>query len=587
MGCFCMSDDLKIIKKKYGEKMMHFIRENFSTLLDTPGLVSSVMLDTFYPTHSLYYDLVSDSERNKFIEFIYSTLNKEEKPLVDTGKSPKELMNERGYILKECTSELKIQMYKKYYQKGEELCTFYGGRLNKARVFFAVKKNVNEIIRENFKNPEREDEYGTSVISIQFSKNGSNTLSIKNRYNHTVANPDATFSNDLDNIIPGLTKSFEDFYGIKQIYSQNNFHLDGYVRANDGKFYKYKTEINNVYFCADNIIIDNFEPIFYDKSRYLVLDYFIIDFKKKAIFSSFVKREELPSKLGKIDYLERNKNTVLMSSNNKSVEFTFNENKEITRVKCENLDNLSSNFLCEIYNLDYLELKGTTKIKDYFLHLVHIKSLNMPDLVYASDMCLTSTSAAHINMPKLKYAKDNFLEKIRAKKISFPSLVKVKNNFLFNSLSLEEIYLPKLKIAGENLLVNTGLTKVKLPELVITKEKLLYHNNFLKRVYLPKLVKTESEFLTESLALEILIAPNLREIVGKFRPCSENIKEVYIPNLRSSYYEFNMSVNEETKVNLESLILAREVKNTYIRDYVSNNIKLELISRGYSRKLKR
>ena len=158
---------------------------------------------------------------------------------------------------------------------------------------------------------------------------------------------------------------------------------------------------------------------------------------------------------------------------------------------------------------------------------------------------------------------------------------------MFNSLSLEEIYLPKLKIAGGDLLVNTGLTKVKLPELVITKEKLLYHNNFLKRVYLPKLVKTESEFLTESLALEILIVPNLREIDGKFSPCSENLKEVYIPNLRSSYYEFNMSVNEETKVNLESLILAREVKNTYIRDYVSNNIKLELISRGYSRKLKR
>ena len=104
---------------------------------------------------------------------------------------------------------------------------------------------------------------------------------------------------------------------------------------------------------------------------------------------------------------------------------------------------------------------------------------------------------------------------------------------------------------------------------------------------MPKLVKTESEFLTETPSLEILIVPNLREIDGKFRPCSENLKEVYMPSLRSSYYEFNMSVNEKTKVNLESLILAREVRNTYIRNYVSNNIELELISRGYSRKLKR
>lgn len=73
------------------------------------------------------------------------------------------------------------------------MCTFQGDRLNRCRVFFAVKKDVDSIKREDFKNPEREDLYGTSVISIQFTKDGSNTLSIKNRYNHRVINPDATF----------------------------------------------------------------------------------------------------------------------------------------------------------------------------------------------------------------------------------------------------------------------------------------------------------------------------------------------------------------------------------------------------------
>ena len=143
--------------------------------------------------------------------------------------------------------------------KGEELCTFNGGRLNSCYVFFAVKKNVNEIKRENFKNPFRQDEYGTSVISIQFSKDDTYTLSIKNRYNHTVNNPDATFSNDLDNIIPGLTKSFENYYGHQINSSKQVFELDGYVRANDGKFYKYNYEVDNIYYCPDNIIIDNFE----------------------------------------------------------------------------------------------------------------------------------------------------------------------------------------------------------------------------------------------------------------------------------------------------------------------------------------
>ena len=52
--------------------------------------------------------------------------------------------------------------------------------------------------------------------------------------------------------------------------------------------------------------------------------------------------------------------------------------------------------------------------------------------------------------------------------------------------------------------------------------------------------------------------------------------------------EIKQEVKENAKEIKENLNdKAREVKNTYIRDYVSNNIKLELISRGYSRKLKR
>ena len=46
------------------------------------------------------------------------------------------------------------------------------------------------------------------MISIQIDK-VNNYVSIKNRYNHTVENPDCTFNNNLDNIIPGLIKSFE------------------------------------------------------------------------------------------------------------------------------------------------------------------------------------------------------------------------------------------------------------------------------------------------------------------------------------------------------------------------------------------
>ena len=54
----------------------------------------------------------------------------------------------------------------------------------KIRNDFVSLSDVDNIKREDFKHPERQDEYGTSVISIQFSKEHGNSLAIINRYNH-------------------------------------------------------------------------------------------------------------------------------------------------------------------------------------------------------------------------------------------------------------------------------------------------------------------------------------------------------------------------------------------------------------------
>ena len=205
-------DDLKLIKRHYGEKMMHLCRELFPTLLETPGLLFELISNKFAYTKYLYDDLVEFDNISDFKSVIYSQLVTE-KDKKEVTESPQELMDKAGYILYECHSEKDIQKFKKYYAKGEELCTFRGGRLKSCHVFFAVKKNVDEIKREDFDEPKRQDEYGTSVISIQFSKGKYNTLSIKNRYNHTVDFPDSTFSNNLENIHEGLTAAFENKYG--------------------------------------------------------------------------------------------------------------------------------------------------------------------------------------------------------------------------------------------------------------------------------------------------------------------------------------------------------------------------------------
>ena len=82
------------------------------------------------------------------------------------------MFDEAGYILyPECQTEEDIQRFKSFYAPNKVLCTFRGGRLKTCRVWFAVKKDVNNIKRKNFLFPRRDDEYGTSVISIQISRN--------------------------------------------------------------------------------------------------------------------------------------------------------------------------------------------------------------------------------------------------------------------------------------------------------------------------------------------------------------------------------------------------------------------------------
>ena len=72
-----MNYDLKIIKKLYGEKMMHLCRELFSTLLEKEGLLSNLLLNNFEPTHFLYDDIKKNILQ--FKNYILDLINLENK----------------------------------------------------------------------------------------------------------------------------------------------------------------------------------------------------------------------------------------------------------------------------------------------------------------------------------------------------------------------------------------------------------------------------------------------------------------------------------------------------------------------------
>ena len=523
-----MIDDLKVIRKKYGEKMYHFCRESFPTLLEEPGKLSKLLSDNFHESHSLFDDIVANGKESEFKNYIYSLVDVENNNELVQIKTPEELMSEAGYILVECYNEEDIQKFRKYYAPGEELCTFYGGRLNRCRVFFAVKKNVSDIKREDFKNPTRQDEYGTSVISIQFTKDGTNTLSIKNRYNHTVNNPDATFSNNLDNIIPGLTESFERHKGIVQKHKSKSFEIEGYVRANDGKYYKYNYEINNVYYCPDNIIIDHFNVKKYDKSRYLIIDYFIIDLSKdnksislydRYLSDSFCDVIKDINKI-EIDNIDSGKKITILGDNNKSLVIITNKDGKIISLKMNEIYVIGDWFLSGNTTLQELYTPNLTKVGDRFLESnTSLQKLYVPNLTKVGNYFLSDNRfLQELYLPNLTKVGDWFLESNTSlQKFTAPNLTKVGNYFLSNNTSLQKLYTPNLTEVGNYFLSdNRFLQELYLPNLTEVGVWFLSLNTTLQELYVPKLIKVGVDFLRCNTSLQELYVPNLTEVGSYF-----------------------------------------------------------------------
>ena len=532
-----MNKDLKIIKKKYGENMMHLCRELFPTILEKEGILSQVILDSFEASHELYNDLISNNLVVAFENYIYERLDYKTDKIVKITKTPKELLSEAGYDLYECHTEDEIQAFKKYYSPGEELCTFRGGRLENCYVFFAVKKNIEEIKRANFHNPDRQDLYGTSVLSIQFTRDDAHHLSIKNRYNHTVVNPDATFSNNLDNIIPGLTDSFEKCYGMAQKCNSNNFEIPNYVCVGE-KYYKYNYEIDNVYYCPNNIIIDNYEVKKLDKRRYILLDYYILDLQNKEI-KSYQPIDSFPSTIGKITKIEVEKDQeekrIKIETVNGNVFISLDKNNNIIYYQNDTVKKISDNFMRYNVTLSNLKLPQAQIIENSFLyHNKALKVIELPECREIGNYFLkNNTSIKNVYLPKAQVIEDYFLHYNEALEvIELPECREIGSQFLENNKNIENVYLPQVQtIENSFLAYNKTLKVIELPECREIGMGFLENNTNIKNVYLPQAQVIEDYFLRYNEAIEVIKLPECRVIGRYFLEFNKNIKSIYLPQV--------------------------------------------------------
>ncbi len=222
------------LKKQNGEKFAQAIRGFHNGILEIPDL--DVIL-----RHA-------GREAEPLLPYLMSLLasNDDDAPASAPG-DPFALLDRAGYEAFHADTLEKQNSIARYFKQGELLCTFNdSARYQDYYIVHAVKKNVDRIRREDFNGKEkRQDEYGTSVISIQMLKEGG-YISIKNRYNHTVSGSDNTFGSNPDNIIEGLSAALKAHFNVEFSVTESPLP-EGFVLTGN-RIFKYHREYNNIYY---------------------------------------------------------------------------------------------------------------------------------------------------------------------------------------------------------------------------------------------------------------------------------------------------------------------------------------------------
>lgn len=519
-------EELKKIKKAYGEDFMKLCRSLFPTILEKEGLLYEILSSSFSRnSRTLYEDIMEAEAEDEFKSYIYSKIDVENDKKIIEEKTPYELLSDAGYDLFECTTEGEIQEFKKYYAPGEALCTFRGGRLNRCVVFFAIRKDVEQIKREDFKQPKRDDEYGTSVMGIQFERNGICTVSIKNRYNHTVNNPDATYGNDLERISPGLTQSFARLLEQRGLYLNNAnasaFEIPNYIRISDGKYYKYNMEINGIYYCPGNIIIKDGQAHKLEPEKQILIDYHVLDIEKQTIklydpslCDSF---EDGLTNLRKIE-IRKNKEkgngirtiTIQREDQEQPIIIEINKDNQIIGYENQGITEIGDNFLAGNSALAQLNIPNVIQVGDCFLENNNsLVQLDLTNVTQVGNWFLGENGTlTQLYAPKLTRVGRRFLEENEALiRLDMPSLMLVGDGFLQSNRALTQLDAPKLIKVGESfLMANNVLTQLNVPSLIQAGDWFLEENETLTQLDAPNLIQVGISFLDKNgqLAQEVL-----------------------------------------------------------------------------------
>ncbi len=600
------SDELKKIKRIYGEKFSRLCRELFPQILDQEGALLKILQEKFSRNcNTLCESIEENGLKEDFKDLIYTAFDDDrEEDKKEDSRTPYEILDEAGYELHECLTEEDIQEYRKYYKENEVLCTIYnGGRLNSRVCFWATKKDVDQIEREDFEHPKKDDEYSTSVLAIQFDKQPKSRVEIISRYNHTVPNPNCTLNNNLNNIAEGLQESFARLLE-ERGYSLNaketmKFEIPGYTLTSDGKYYKYNLEIDGKYYCPGNIVIeDGIAKEIGNPEEVILCDYFKIDLKNKKVDSlidnlivdSFVgdltdiekievKKDKEKGKRLVIIYKKKEDDrtddpepiVIELDYDNQIVGYTNKElqnvgdnflshNRALTELNLPQVQSIGGNFLHCNEILAKLSLPQVQSIEDNFLYCNKaLTELQLPQVQSIGDNFLYCNKAlTELNLPQVQSIGDNFLYYNEAlTEVSLPQVQSIEDNFLAENNVLTELNLPQVQsIGGRFLFYDEVLTELNLPQVQSIGRDFLCWDEVLAKLSLPQVQSIEDSFLHGNRALTELNLPQVQSIGGNFLCCNEILAKLSLPQVKSiedNFLTYNEALTEVSLPQVQSI----------------------------------
>ncbi|MCM1223262.1 MAG: leucine-rich repeat domain-containing protein [Lachnospiraceae bacterium] len=526
-----------IIKKQNGEGFARVLRDK--NLLDIPDIVQQVK----YAGHS-----AADAEQ--LFPYLWS-LKEFTEENAPTDADPFELLNQAGYHAFEVHNLDEQNSIKRFFRDHEQLCTFTNtDRYQKNYMIHAVR---HEVWRDPYAispspTPGRQDEYGTSVISIQIAKSGG-FISIKNRYNHTVQNPDNTFHSNPDEIIPGLSAALKGYFHVN--WNSTAYIPDGFTLLN-GNILKVNFEVNNRYvgdgFYTSGDIVD------IDKNNQVQIDYFIWDNRTKQLQNPTGCWDDFPRVFN--EFIQDKTVTITGKSPNQAI--------LVDGKKCIQLQN---------HQIVSLDMPGVKILNGYFLYSnTALTELNMPDLTDTGMSFLArNEKLSKINIPNLESVGDYFLANNTVlTELDFPNLISVGSGFVNRNQIINRVNLPKLQyIKFDFLSQNLALTELDLPMAKEIANNFLENNQVLRRLNLGNMVELPCYFLRHNVSLQQLDAPNLIKINSEVLCDNRDLLYLNTPKLQFIDYRFLENNTALRELNLPNLRIVGDrllASNTAMRE---------------------